>query len=96
MSNMITLATGKGEVSDKTIDEARELSKEVAGEGIVLLENKGALPMESGKKLNVFGWSSTNPYYGGTGSGGFSADFETTSLLDGLHEAGFETNDLRP
>ncbi|MBQ3773221.1 MAG: beta-glucosidase, partial [Pseudobutyrivibrio sp.] len=30
MSNMITLATGKGEVSDKTIDEARELSKEVA------------------------------------------------------------------
>ncbi|WP_028242109.1 beta-glucosidase [Pseudobutyrivibrio ruminis] len=93
MSNMITLATGKGEVSDKTIDEARELSKEVAGEGIVLLENKGALPMESGKKLNVFGWSSTNPYYGGTGSGGFSADFETTSLLDGLHEAGFETNE---
>lgn len=93
MSNMITLATGKGEVSDETIDEARELSKQVAGEGVVLLENKGALPMEMGKKLNVFGWSSTNPYYGGTGSGGFSADFETTSLLDGLHSAGFETND---
>ena len=91
MSNMITLATGNGEISDKTIDEARALSEDVAGEGIVLLENKGILPL-SQKKLNVFGWSSTNPYYGGTGSGGFSADFETTSLLDGLHQAGFETN----
>ena len=91
MSNMITLATGNGEISDKTIDEARALSEDVAGEGIVLLENKGILPL-SRKKLNVFGWSSTNPYYGGTGSGGFSADFETTSLLDGLHQAGFETN----
>ncbi len=91
MSNMITLATGNGEISDKTIDEARALSENVAGEGIVLLENKGILPL-SQKKLNVFGWSSTNPYYGGTGSGGFSADFETTSLLDGLHQAGFETN----
>ena len=93
MSNMITLATGNGEVSDKTIDEARELSEKIAGEGIVLLENKGILPLTDTKKINVFGWSSTNPYYGGTGSGGFSADFETTSLLDGLHEAGFETND---
>ncbi len=92
MSSMITLATGNGEVKASTIDEARALSEEVAGEGVVLLENKGALPMESGKKLNVFGWSSTNPYYGGTGSGGFSADFETTSLLDGLKSAGFETN----
>jgi beta-glucosidase len=92
MSNMITLATGKGEVTDKTIAEARELSKTVAGEGIVLLENKGLLPLTSGTKLNVFGWSSVSPYYGGTGSGGFSPDFETNTLLEGLESAGFETN----
>lgn len=92
MSNMITLATGKGEVTDKTISEARELSRTVAGEGIVLLENKGLLPLATGKKLNVFGWSSVSPYYGGTGSGGFSPDFETNTLLEGLESAGFETN----
>ncbi|WP_026516649.1 glycoside hydrolase family 3 C-terminal domain-containing protein [Butyrivibrio sp. MC2021] len=92
MSNMITLATGKGEVTDKTIAEARELSRTVAGEGIVLLENKGLLPLATGKKLNVFGWSSVSPYYGGTGSGGFSPDFETNTLLEGLESAGFETN----
>lgn len=39
----------------------------------------------------MFGWSSTNPVYGGTGSG--SVDESTcVSLLQGLEEAGFELN----
>lgn len=91
MANMITLATGNGKVSERTTEEAKKISREVVEEGIVLLENDGELPLTH-KKMNVFGWSSTNPYYGGTGSGGFSDEYETTSLLDGLKSAGIETN----
>ncbi len=92
LSTMITLASGDGKVTDETIGQARELSRTVADEGIVMLENDGIFPMNGTKKLNVFGWSSTNPYYGGTGSGGFSDTYETISLLQGLGNAGFETN----
>ena len=48
--------------------------------------------MASGTKLNVFGWSSTNPVYGGTGSGSLSDAYPTVSLLEGLENAGFEVN----
>ena len=41
----------------------------------------------------MWGWGSTNPIYGGTGSGSLSKDNPTTTLLDGLHNAGFTTND---
>lgn len=40
----------------------------------------------------MFGWSSTNPCYGGTGSGGLSDNYEEVTLLQGLENAGFETN----
>ena len=66
------------------------LTEEIAGEGMVLLKNDGSLPIETGK-LNVFGWSSTNPVYGGTGSGSVDAS-QAVSLLQGLKDAGFETN----
>ena len=62
-------------------------------EGITMLENDGMLPLADTTAINVFGWASTNPIYGGTGSGALSDAYPTTSLLDGLHEAGFETND---
>ena len=41
----------------------------------------------------MWGCASTNPIYGGTGSGSLSKDNPTTTLLDGLHNAGFTTND---
>ena len=40
----------------------------------------------------MFGWGSTNPVYGGTGSGSMSDQYDTVSLLDGMKEAGLETN----
>ena len=40
----------------------------------------------------MFGWSSTNPVYGGTGSGGLSDSYPTVSLLEGLSNAGIEYN----
>lgn len=79
-------------LSDSTVSAANELAKEVQSEAITLLKNDDSnLPLAS-KKVNVFGWGSTNPVYGGTGSGSMSDQYETTSLLDGMKEAGIETN----
>lgn len=69
------------------------LCTEIAEEGIVLLQNDdNELPLASGSNLNVFGWASVGPVYGGTGAGAISADRPTVSLLDGLHNAGINTN----
>ena len=93
MSSMISLATGAGTIDEETSAAATELCEDIADEGIVLLENKNdTLPLEAGTKLNVFGWSSTNPVYGGTGSGSLSDSYPTVSLLEGIENAGFEVN----
>ena len=61
-------------------------------EAVTLLKNDDSnLPL-SGKKANVFGWGSTNPVYGGTGSGSMSKQYKTVSLLDGMKQAGLKTN----
>ncbi|MBP7956910.1 MAG: glycoside hydrolase family 3 C-terminal domain-containing protein, partial [Faecalibacterium sp.] len=63
-------------------------------EGVVLAKDEdNVLPVASGSKLNVFGWSSTNPCYGGTGSGALNTAYPVTDLLTGLHDAGIETNE---
>ena len=93
MSSMISLATGNGTILEETSNAATELCEQIADEGIVLLKNEnGNLPLAEGTKLNVFGWASTNPVYGGTGSGGLSDAYPTVSLLQGLENAGFEVN----
>lgn len=70
MYSMVNMAMGGGRISEEAIDEAKTLGRQIAEEGIVLLKNDdSALPLSSGAKVNVFGWSSTNPIYGGTGSG---------------------------
>ena len=79
-------------LSDDTVSKANELAKEVQSEAITLLKNEDSnLPLSS-KKVNVFGWGSTNPVYGGTGSGSMSDQYDTVSMLDGMKEAGIETN----
>lgn len=93
MSSLISLATGSGTISKETSDKATELCTRIAEEGIVLLKNEeNLLPLDSASNLNVFGWASTNPCYGGTGSGSLSAAYETISLLQGLEKAGFKLN----
>lgn len=93
MSSMITLATGRGTITEETSDEATKLCNDIAKEGIVLLKNEaGLLPLENNTNLNVFGWGSINPCYGGTGSGSLSQAYETVSLLQGLEHAGFKLN----
>lgn len=93
MSSLISLATGSGTISEETSDEATRLCTEIAEEGIVLLKNdENLLPLKTDTNLNVFGWASTNPCYGGTGSGSLSDAYETVSLLQGLEHAGFKLN----
>ena len=93
MNSMISLATGNGTIQEETSAEATDLVEQIADEGIVLLKNEdNILPLADSNKLNVFGWASTNPCYGGTGSGSLSDAYETVSLLQGLENAGFELN----
>ena len=93
LSTLLNNATlTKYMLSDATVSKANELAKEVQSEAITMLKNDDSnLPL-SNKKVNVFGWGSTNPVYGGTGSGSMSDQYDTVSLLDGMKEAGLETN----
>lgn len=58
----------------------------------MLLENEGLLPLSGTKNLNLFGWESINPAYGGAGSGGINDLYEVVSLVKGLENAGFAVN----
>ena len=93
LSTLLNNATiTKYMLSDTTVSKANELAKEVQSESITMLKNDDSnLPLAN-KKVNVFGWGSTNPVYGGTGSGSMSDQYDTVSLLDGMKEAGLETN----
>ena len=94
MSTMLDLVSVSGTISEETSAEATQLVNEITQEGVVLAQNDdNILPVASGSKLNVFGWSSTNPCYGGTGSGALNDAYPVTDLLTGLHDAGIETND---
>ncbi|MCR5403029.1 MAG: glycoside hydrolase family 3 C-terminal domain-containing protein [Butyrivibrio sp.] len=91
--SMVNMAMGGGKISDESVEKAKELCTEIAEEGIVLLKNEdNGLPLASGTKVNVFGWSSTNPIYGGTGSGALSAAYPTVDFLQGLTDSGIEYN----
>ncbi|MBO6197083.1 MAG: glycoside hydrolase family 3 C-terminal domain-containing protein [Butyrivibrio sp.] len=93
MYSMVNMAMGGGKISEESSEQAKELCTQIAEEGIVLLKNdSAALPLASGTKVNVFGWSSTNPIYGGTGSGALSAAYPTVDFLQGLTDAGIEYN----
>ena len=91
---VLDLAAGTGVLTDASKAQVEDLGNDISDEGMVLLKNQaGALPLAKGSAINVWGWGSTNPIYGGTGSGSLSKDNPTTTLLDGLHNAGFTTND---
>ena len=94
LNSMITMATAeRHELSQETIDRTNQLAVNIESEGITMLQNTDdLLPLEPGN-VNVFGWASTNPIYGGTGSGSLSDAYETVSLLDSLEMAGYTTNE---
>ena len=92
MSTLIGLATGSGTISNETNKEAAGVAEEIMEDGIVLLKNESLLPLNETKKLNIFGWESINPAYGGAGSGGINDLYDIVSLNQGLENAGFSIN----
>ena len=92
MATLIGLATGNGTLSDETNEEAAEVAEEIMEDGIVLLKNESLLPLNETKKLNIFGWESINPAYGGAGSGGINDLYDLVSLNQGIENTGFSIN----
>jgi beta-glucosidase len=76
---------------------ARELTVTIEEEGIVLLKNDAAqvLPLPAGSRISVFGRTSVDIVYGGSGSG--NVDVSTAATLESsLANAGFEVNPALP
>lgn len=88
-------ATGDAEKIESATQNALQVAQEIEEEGAVLLENNGVLPMNdsSNAKINLLGYSSISPIYGGTGSGGSSFLDNRVDLVTAFTEAGFEVND---
>lgn len=81
------------ELSEETVAASKEIISEVGDEGLVLLKNNGLLPLaDDVTALNVFGWGSTNPIFGGTGSGS-SDGSSAVGILGSLQDAGYATNE---
>ena len=79
---------GKGYESYTPAEQARiAVGRQVAAEGMVLLENNGALPLKSGSSVALFGVAQIGFLHGGSGSGGTFADY-VVKLPEAMENAG--------
>lgn len=77
---------------EELVDHETEFSKQLVAEGIVLMRNQdNVLPLESSKKISLFGIGSAKFVYSGLGSGAIDTS-KTTSLKDALEAEGFQVN----
>ena len=68
----------------------RQLAKEAAAEGIVLLKNEDQiLPLKAGSKVALYGAGAGRTIKGGTGSGDVN-ERESVTIWQGMKNAGFE------
>lgn len=74
-------------------NEYTAAARETVAEGIVLLENNGALPLDKSEELAVFGRIQSNYYKSGTGSGGMVNVDRVYGIPDGLIECGIPLNE---
>lgn len=82
-------------MDQKTNGEGKDLARSIEREGAVLVENKAdSLPLNKDltNKVNVFGWSSSQWIYSGSGSGRTNGLNEQTDLITALNDYGIETN----
>ena len=83
------------EISDDVVGNSLDVIEQTGDEGMVLVKNNGLLPLKSDvDTLNVFGWASMFPIYGGTGSSdnGSSAS-DIIDIIGSLNNAGYATNE---
>ncbi len=87
------------DIKSKTASEAhlgaRDLTQRIAEEGIVMLKNNGALPLDTSaneKKVTLLGRRSVDSVYGGTGSGSINAEL-AVDIPTALSNAGFQINE---
>jgi len=90
-NNLSPILNPRSPVSDASRTASEEIAKEIGREGMVLLKNDGVLPLAGNASINVFGWASTNPIYGGTGSGS-SDTSNAVGILQSLTDAGLSYN----
>lgn len=87
------LNASKAEFTEETIANSKSVIEKVGDEGTVLVKNDGLLPLSSDvTNLNVFGWDSTCPVFGGTGSAGSHSE-GAIGILESLQNAGYKTNE---
>lgn len=74
-------------------NEYEKTARSAVAEGIVLLENNGALPLKKEENLAVFGRIQEHYYKSGTGSGGMVNVDRVYNIPDGLIECGIALNE---
>ena len=67
-------------------------ARAAVAEGVVLLENNGALPLKKNEELAVFGRVQEHYYKSGTGSGGMVNVDKVWNITEGLIECGIPLN----
>ena len=78
--------------SENQAASAAEICESVVANGAtLLLNNNSALPLAEGSKVTLFGTTSADFVYGGTGSGGMDTS-NATKLKDALEADGFSVN----
>lgn len=87
------LNASKAKFSEETIENSKDVIERIGDEGVVLVKNNDLLPLSSDvTNLNVFGWDSTSPVFGGTGSAGSHSE-GSIGILQSFQDAGYKTNE---
>lgn len=77
--------------NDELVEHEEAICEQAESEGMVLLTNNGALPLD-GRKVTLLGQDTVDFVYGGSGSGSVSSD-KAVTLQDAMDKAGFKVND---